>query len=80
MTAKAANRLPLTPKLKPLVCDLDRADISHCPVYATLRCFLARQYLGTRLTSPEADGFLPHFWWRSATFGGFSVNLKGGPK
>jgi hypothetical protein len=32
------------------------------PVHATLRCFLARQYPCTRLTSLELEGLSPYFW------------------
>jgi hypothetical protein len=39
MTAKAANRLPLTPKLKPLSRDLDRADICPLPRLRYLEVF-----------------------------------------
>jgi hypothetical protein len=39
MTAKAANRLPLTPKLKPLSRDLDRADICPLPRLRYLEMF-----------------------------------------
>jgi hypothetical protein len=57
MTAKAAKRLPLTPKLKPLGPGL-LILMAICPPFrcATLGCFLARQYRGTRLTSLENRG------------------------
>ncbi|MEH2520657.1 hypothetical protein V1279_006230 [Bradyrhizobium sp. AZCC 1610] len=34
---------------------------ARCPVYATLRCFLARQYRGTRLTSLETGRLFAAF-------------------
>jgi hypothetical protein len=39
MTAKAANRLPLTPKLKPLSRELDRAAICPLPRLRYLEVF-----------------------------------------
>jgi hypothetical protein len=70
MTAKAANRLPLTPKRKPL--DLNRAAICPLPRPRYFEMFPARQYPRTRLTSLEPEGFSPHFWHGLLCLRGFS--------
>ncbi|WP_197423065.1 hypothetical protein [Bradyrhizobium valentinum] len=58
MTAKAANRLPLTPK--PLRLNFDRNAICPLPRLRYLGMFLARQYRDTRLTSLEKRDFFRH--------------------
>jgi hypothetical protein len=76
MTAKAANRLPLTPKRKPL--DLNRADICPLPRPRYLEMFpraAVSRYPVNKFGTGKA--FRPHFCRGLALASdGFSANRK----